>query len=401
MLETYYPIINLPECSNNKIIKKKWKNVDSHTNIDYEIWNYDKNYFCYNEDVKTKNCRSVIFSEPEKKILSYSPGKTLLPSVFCKKYNCNNNIYINEYIDGTLIHLFYDNRIQAWEIASKGAIGGKYSLHRNQSTLRNLFIESLTRESYSKENDLSTISLLEYFPKNYCFIFTLLHPENQIVYPLDYPMLYLTAVYDIRPDCNKVINIPPFVFQTWDFLQSTTILFPMSKQFSSWDDLQIECTVSNTVNYNAGYMAYHIISGERCIFQNENYEHSKTIQKIDPELMLQYLCFRRMKAIHGVVDLFPYYKRKFHSYREFLHKIIFQIYKTYLAKYVWKMEMDDKYPEIILNYVNAIHYEIFIPSLKVGRKKTIITCKIVHDYIMKKPPGEILYMLFHVKRNKI
>ena len=26
-------------------------------------------------------------------------------------------------------------------------------------------------------------------------------------------------------------------------------------------------------------MAYHIISGERCIFQNENYEHSKTIKK--------------------------------------------------------------------------------------------------------------------------
>ena len=83
--------------------------------------------------------------------------------------------------------------------------------------LRNLFIESLTRESYSKENDLSTISLLEYFPKNYCFTFTLLHPENEIVYLLDYPMLYLSAVYDINRQSNKVINIPSFVFQTWDF----------------------------------------------------------------------------------------------------------------------------------------------------------------------------------------
>ena len=160
MLKTYYPIINLPDCPNNKIIIKKWKNVHSHSNIDYEIWNYDKNYFCYNEDVKTKNCRSVIFSEPEKKILSYSPGKALPPSVFCKKYSCNNNIYIDEYIDGTLIHLFYDDRIQSWEIASKGAIGGKHSLNRNQSILRNLFIESLTCKNYSKENDLSNISFL-------------------------------------------------------------------------------------------------------------------------------------------------------------------------------------------------------------------------------------------------
>ena len=333
--------------------------------------------------------------------MSYSPGKTIFPSVFCKKYKCDDNIYIDEYIDGTLIHLFYDDRIDSWEIASKGAVGGKYSLGKNQSTLRNLFIESLTRESYSKENDLSTISLLEYFPKNYCFTFTLLHPENEIVYLLDYPMLYLSAVYDINRQSNKVINIPSFVFQTWDFLQNTTILFPLSKMFSSWDDLQIECSISNTIKYNAGYMAYHVISGERCIFKNQNYELSKTIEKIDPELILQYLCFRRMKAIHGIVELFPDYKRKFHFYREFLHKLIFQIYKTYLAKYVWKMEMDNLYPEIVLRYVNAVHYEIYIPSLKMGQKKQYITCKIIHDYIMKKPPGEILYMLFHTKRNKI
>lgn len=396
MLETHYPIVSLPENPNNKIIKKKYK-----TSVCYEVWNYDKHYFCYDENRKTKNCRSVIFSDPQKKILSYSPGKTIFPSVFCKKYKCDDNIYIDEYIDGTLIHLFYDDRIDSWEIASKGAVGGKYSLGKNQSTLRNLFIESLTRESYSKENDLSTISLLEYFPKNYCFTFTLLHPENEIVYLLDYPMLYLTAIYDINRQSNKVINIPSFVFQTWDFLQSTTILFPLSKTFSSWDDLQIECSISNTIKYNAGYMAYHVISGERCIFKNQNYELSKTIEKIDPELILQYLCFRRMKAIHGIVELFPDYKRKFHFYREFLHKLIFQIYKTYLAKYVWKMEMDNLYPEIVLHHVNAVHYEIYIPSLKMGRKKQHITCKIIHDYIMKKPPGEILYMLFHTKRNKI
>ena len=47
MLEIYYPIIDLSDCPNNKIIKKKWKNVDTHSNIGYEIWNYDKNYFSY------------------------------------------------------------------------------------------------------------------------------------------------------------------------------------------------------------------------------------------------------------------------------------------------------------------------------------------------------------------
>ena len=43
--------------------------------------------------------------------------------------------------------------------------------------------------------------------------------------------------------------------------------------------------------------------------------------------------------------------------------------------------------------------KIYIPSLKSGtERKQYITCKIIHDYIMKKPPGEILYMLFHVQK---
>ena len=119
--------------------------------------------------------------------------------------------------------------------------------------------------------------------------------------------------------------------------------------FSSWDDLQIECS---SIKY---YKIQRWLYGISCNIRRTLYfsririmNFPKQFEKIDPELILQYLCFRRMKAIHGIVELFPDYKRKFHFYREFLHKLIFQIYKTYLAKYVWKMEIDDNlYPEIM------------------------------------------------------
>ena len=54
--------------------------------------------------------------------------------------------------------------------------------------------------------------------------------------------------------------------------------------------------------------------------------------------------------------------------------------------------IDEKYDK----YIHDIHREIYLPSLK--NNKILITKKVIHDYIMNKPPGEILYSLYHEKR---
>ena len=71
-----------------------------------------------------------------------------MPNLFCHLFNNQREIYINEYIDGTMVHLFYDPRIQSWEIASKNAVSGNYFLSDNvkktSKTLRDMFVECLT-----------------------------------------------------------------------------------------------------------------------------------------------------------------------------------------------------------------------------------------------------------------
>ena len=124
-MDTQYASYRLNHKNNSKIENKEYL----HNNIRYTIKSYDSKYICNDASDHLTLYRSVIFSHPENTLLSFSPQKSVLKENFCNRYEINDDdIYINEYIDGTMIHLFYDNRVNQWEIATKNSIGGNYKL---------------------------------------------------------------------------------------------------------------------------------------------------------------------------------------------------------------------------------------------------------------------------------
>jgi|TARA_B110000008_G_C16972644_1_gene564569 hypothetical protein len=393
-LHSLYNANVITEHSSLKINKKTCKK----DKVSYEIWNYDNNYISFDEKQDTLLCRSVVFSYPEKKLLAYSPGKTIQSKKFCNKYTDQNQIYINEYIDGTLIHLFYDSRIKSWEIGTKSAISGKYFLSNNikksSKNVRNMFIESLTCEGMTSEHDLHSIELLKDFSKNYSYTFVMLHPDNVIIYPITTPMLYLVSVYDITPKTKKFINIPQSIFENWDFFQNTTILFPKSKTIDNWSELENLSLFQKNQDL-VGYMAIHLPSGERCKFINPTYEELKKIKKLDSQYVLHYLCFQRMNLIDKYLSSFPQFRKMFYTYKKHCDEFIENLHTAYLVKFVWR-NTKDRIHEKYEKYINDIHRDIYLPSIKTEKK--IITRKVVHNYIMNKPPGEILYSLYYEKR---
>jgi hypothetical protein len=129
--------------------------------------------------------------------------------------NIVNNYTVTELIEGTMINLFYDYRYQTWEIATRTSVGGNYwftrteykdlpsqstanksSLNTSQKTFREMFFDAIGT------NDIN--EFFKIYNKDYCYNFILQHPENHIVLPITYPLLYLISIYDLS---SQNINI--------------------------------------------------------------------------------------------------------------------------------------------------------------------------------------------------
>jgi len=390
-----YPECTLPLIVSSKVKCKK-QNIDGY---EHEIWNYDSNYICFDENESIKNCRSVIFAYPQHHLLSICPGKTTDPTTFCEKHHCFDNIYVNEYIDGTMVHLFYDKRRNMWEISSKNHISGSQKLQKGVSKtatpLLTMFKEAL---GYNSEDSLQEITSLKYFPKNYCYQFVLLHPDNTILYPITYSMIYMVAVYDITPNSHRALNIPQCIYEQWDFLQNTRILFPKQKKINNWEDIsKHQLSIFHDSKNISGYMALHVESGERAKFMNPEYIQAKELNKCSPRLGLYYLCLHKKNLVKDYLCYFPQFRRTFRKFQELFQDYIEELHAAYLVKYVWKNSTSGRMNEKYFPYVNDIHRELYIPSLRTSRIR--VTKSLVYQYMMKKPPGELLYILCECRRN--
>jgi len=397
-IENTYTVYNLDDSKKQNINEKLYTTAN---NVEYKILNYDSNYLCYNTEKQIKLYRSVIFSIPEKEILSFSPQKSIDKNIFCEKYDISSDdVYINEYIDGTLIHLFYDDRVKKWEIATKSAIGGNYKLYNKSLNKRvkisvlEMFIDAFTRNVCDKNNNLNQNIIIENFSKKYCYTFVLLHPCNPIIFPITQPKLYLTNVFDISSKNGRIISIPQNIFQHWGEFNGSTIMFPKTNSFYNWEMLRSERLIHLKDNENnCGYIATHLPSGERCIFYNGHYKELLRLKSIQSQYLLQYLCLRRINKLNDYLIKYPSYRKSFRLFKDHFSQFVENMHVGYLMKYVWKLETDvlNKYN----SYIDQIHREIFLANIKTKQK---VTKKTVFDFLMKKHPGELLYVLFSDKR---
>ena len=397
-MNSQYASYSLNHKNNSNIENKRY----THNEVIYTIKSYDSKYVCNDASDNLTLYRSVIFSHPEESLLSFTPQKSVIKDEFCKKYEINDeNIYINEYIDGTMIHLFYDNRINHWEIATKKSIGGNYKLmnsrlkQKTKKTVREMFIDAFTRDDLSQSNNVYNNSIINGFPKNYSYTFVFLHPDNPITFPITQPFLYLTNVFDITSNINRAVSIPPHVFENWVEFKDTCILFPKTKHFPTWDMLEpnklIHFDSDNGVN--CGYIATHLPSGERCKFYNAKYREKQRIKTMSSPILFHYLCLRRSNVLNEYIQLFPQSKKYFRIFKEHFSEFIENIHSAYLIKYVWKKDI--KIEERFNKYIIEIHRDIYIPNI---RSRMRITKKTVFDFLIKKHPTELLYDLFSEKR---
>ena len=353
--------------NSDKIKTKLYKSVKE---VEYKILNYDDKVICDN-DKKNGVYRSIVGSYPENKLLCFSPPKSMTLEVFKQENPLldSPDIFVNEIVEGTMINLFYDPRIESWEIASKGAIGGNYWFYRTQysvfnsnakqPTFREMFLDAFRVPPGQDVNDFVGF---EDFPKDYCYNFVLQHPANHIVLNIESPVLYLVSVYHIRED--KVVMIPPTIYEEWDCFLGIRGLLEFPKHFdeeTSYDDLTNKYCSANSPYHSVGLMITNLHTGDRTCMENPTYKEVRELRGNNPNLQYQYLCLRRTGKVMDFLKYFPKYKAIFYRFYKQYEEFVSNVHQSYISYYVKKngIKISKKYFPIIY----TLHHEVYLPSI--------------------------------------
>jgi hypothetical protein len=394
---------NINELYPDKVSTIINKKIYYNANMGYTIMNYTKGFICF-DDYETATYRSVIFSNPQNKLLCFSPPKSIKYDIFME--DCpiiDKNIYVNEIIEGVMINLFYDERMQSWEIATKGAIGGSYKHKKcnddaisKQNSFIELFMDALQCDSTSKpfSQRLKQNKVIEIFPKGYCYNFVLQHPKNKIILNIENPKLYLVGVYKIVE--NTALKIHPPVFENWDiFLNIHGIIhFPKEIQENSYDKIIAKYCSVYTNYTKSGIMITNLENGERTKILNPVYINRRKINTQNPNVHYQYLCLNRIHKTNDFLKYYPICKKQFTKFKTEYLDFIHNIHRSYILKYIEgsRIDISPKY----LVHVDRLHHTIYLPSL--CRKKQNITKDIVKNYVENIEPGELFFYLNYDNR---
>ena len=339
-----------------------------------------------------------------------------------QKYPCiDDNILITEMIAGIMIHLFYDDRIQKWEIATKGSVGCKYYFRKTgesysptKTTYYRMFLDALCATA---EQELNDVAILDLLPKNASYTFILQHPENSIIIPVMRPVLYLISVYNIEYFASPIVHfgsgslinrveyIPSTTYENWKAFENIRGIIEFPKQYNNYREsytsapshpLQYD-DVQSTHDLNSnrrGYIFTNRQTGERAALKCSKYEELMNMKSILPIDQYTYLCLHRIGKEFGYLDHFPHYKKKFYKIRNEYIDFIANVYRCYMNYFVHKnTKLID---ELYYTHIVKLHKNIYLPSLYTNNP-VIITRKIVIDYFNKMEPRELSYILWKLR----
>ena len=101
--------------------------------------------------------RSLIYDKNANRVISYFPPKSCIGFDF----GGDEERYLEEFYEGTMISLFWYDIIDDWEITTRSNIGAKCSYKPGGETFRTLFLNTLNKQNIEFED----------FDKNFCYTF--------------------------------------------------------------------------------------------------------------------------------------------------------------------------------------------------------------------------------------
>jgi len=324
----------------------------------YTIIRYDKSLIDM-KDIENAttigHLRSVIFSK-EGDLVCYSPPKSIQWSDFQNSEHYTSCVpVIEEYIEGTMINMFWDEYTQAWEFATKNTIGCKKSFQYKDffqsSTTPAKTFEDMFLEAYYY-NALHYI----HFDKSKCYSFVLQHPENRIVSYVSEPRIYLIACYKIENNNVMIDDLSDIKFQIISLVNEkkypNVIRFPIKYEYST----NVE-EFSNHPDYNVmGIVIKNPKTGYYSKIRNNTYMNVKKMIGNSPSLLYRYIRLLKENLVNEYISIFPEHHMYFYHYQCFIYNYIGMLESYYRHIYMLKTDINIYFTKDKKHHVNMVYH---------------------------------------------
>mgnify|MGYP001408650812 CR=1 FL=1 len=289
------------------------------------------------DNVSTLGLFRSVITDGER-ILSFAPTKSQNYNHFIVN-NDFQDCHISEFIDGTMINVFYNTSninkngksSPKWEIATRSNIGAncRFNLNSNK-TFREMFYDAICISNHTDSDFFDKLN------KNYCYSFVLQHPENRIVHHVNTPQIYLTNVFDCCG--NTISTIPNNEMKTLDM--SEIVKYPkniheMFSKVKNWDYINLLCSGEQT-SFNLQGFVITNSNNVRTKIRNIEYEKIKRIRGNSPKLQYQFLELYKQNKIKQYLGYFPEHIELFNGYRRDFYKWTETLYNLYINCFIEK-----------------------------------------------------------------
>ena len=350
-------IINIEPYINSENVKKtnysdrrKCASLDDVEN-GYCIVRYDKSLI----DMKNihnastlGNMRSVIFSK-EGDLVCYSPPK----SIQFNDFQCSRSI-LEEYVEGTMINMFWDKYSQSWEFATKNTIGCKKAFHyidflQTQNIKPSKTFEDMFLEAYYYSN-LHYIN----FDKTKCYSFVLQHPENRIVSYISEPRIYLIACYKIEGNSVFLDDMSDIKQQVIEYAKQFPSVLRFPIKYENTTDIE---EFRNHSDYNImGIVIKDKTTGYYTKVRNNTYVTIKEMIGNSPSLFSRFVSLYKQMKLNEYVSLFPEHHNYFYYYQTFLSNYISVLESYYHHIYILKNDINKYFSRERKHHVNMVYH---------------------------------------------
>jgi hypothetical protein len=308
---------------------------------EYSICKYTK------PNVENGLFRSVVYKGD--KIVCFSPPQSISYEEFKSKHSDIETVIVEEFIDGTMINLFYDG---SWKLCTRSIMDAKCTFY-SPKTFNQLFNE--TQINYDELNT------------SLCYSFVLQHPENRIVKPVITPTLYLISTYKIDENVITEVYEPSsfkrpdqYIFESYEYAEK--LILKRSYDFKGF---------------------IFKADNDRAKIRNPAYETVKELRGNSADLKYNYIRLRLEGKQH---EYSRYFENEFPAYEEEINHYIDELYTLYVNCFIEKTKPLKLYP----GKYKCHMYKLYMAYLQ---DKKYITKEVVTNYINKLHPAQLTFSL--------